>query len=192
MFVLIFGLVIFFGVYLVWIVVDGWWFVMIDWIGEKGWKGGYVIVLIVGFVLIIWGYGIVCVGVMLLWVLLVGVCYLMGMLIVVVFVLIVVFYVLCNWIKMFVGYLMLVGVMVWVVVYFFVNGIVYVVVLFGVFFVWLIVDFVVLCVWDCSDGVCYLVGGLVGDFVIVVVGFVVWVVFVLFLYGLLIGVWLFG
>lgn len=57
MLVLILGLAIFLGVHSVRIVADGWRSATIDRIGEKGWKGGYAIASIVGFVLIIWGTG---------------------------------------------------------------------------------------------------------------------------------------
>ena len=192
MLVLILGLAIFLGVHSIRIVADGWRAATIDRIGEKGWKGGYAIASIVGFVLIIWGYGIARAGATLLWVSPVGVRHLTGMLTAVAFVLIAASYVPRNRIKTLVGHPMLAGVMVWAVAHLLVNGTVHAVVLFGAFFVWSIVDFVVSRARDRSDGVRYPAGGLAADLATVAAGLVAWAVFALFLHGPLIGVRPFG
>ncbi|RAE05686.1 protein NrnU, partial [Burkholderia multivorans] len=55
------------------------------------------------------------------------------------------------------------GVMVWAIAHLLANGTLHAVVLFGAFFVWSLVDFVVLRARDRRDGVRYPAGGLAGD-----------------------------
>jgi len=56
--VLLLGLVVFFGVHSVSIVNDSWRDRMAAKIGEWPWKGLYALVSIIGFMLIVWGYGL--------------------------------------------------------------------------------------------------------------------------------------
>jgi uncharacterized membrane protein len=56
--VLLLGLIIFFAVHSVSIVNDPWRDRMLAKIGEGPWKGLYALLSIVGFVLIVWGYGL--------------------------------------------------------------------------------------------------------------------------------------
>ncbi|KML47657.1 NnrU [Burkholderia cepacia] len=192
MLVLILGLAIFLGVHSIRIVADGWRSAMIARIGEKGWKAGYAIASIVGFVLIVRGYGIARESATQLWVSPVGVRHLTGVLTAVAFVLIAASYVPRNRIKTLVGHPMLAGVMVWAVAHLLMNGTVHAVVLFGAFFVWSLVDFVVSRTRDRRDGVRYPAGALPGDIAAVAAGLVVWAAFALFLHGPLIGVRPFG
>ncbi|KWF63042.1 NnrU family protein [Burkholderia pseudomultivorans] len=192
MLVLILGLAIFLGVHSVRIVADGWRSATIARIGEKGWKAGYSIASIIGFVLIVRGYGIARENATLLWVSPVGVRHLTGMLTAIAFVLISASYVPRNRIKTLVGHPMVAGVMVWAIAHLLANGTLHAVVLFGAFFVWSLVDFIVSRARDRRDGVRYPAGGLRGDVVAVVGGVVVWAVFALFLHGWLIGVRPFG
>lgn len=192
MLVLILGLAIFLGVHSIRIVADGWRTAMIARIGEKGWKAGYAIASIVGFVLIVRGYGLARETVTLLWVSPVGVRHLTGVLTAVAFVLIAAAYVPRNRIKPLVHHPMLAGVMVWAVAHLLVNGTLHAVVLFGAFFVWSLVDFVVSRARDRRDGVRYPPGRLSGDVIDVVAGHIVWAGFALFLHGPLIGVRPFG
>ncbi|UVE68838.1 NnrU family protein [Burkholderia pyrrocinia] len=192
MLVLILGLAIFLGVHSIRIVADGWRSAMIARIGEKGWKAGYAVASIVGFVLIVRGYGIARESATLLWVSPVGVRHLTGMLTAFAFVLIAASHVPRNRIKTLVGHPMLAGVMVWAVAHLLINGTVHAVVLFGAFLVWSLVDFVVSRTRDRRDGVRYPAGGLPGDAVAIAAGLVVWAVFAQFLHGPLIGVRPFG
>jgi uncharacterized membrane protein len=58
MYILLLGLVIFFGVHSVSIVNDPWRNRMAASLGEWTWKGAYALVAVAGFVLIVWGYGL--------------------------------------------------------------------------------------------------------------------------------------
>ena len=192
MLVLILGLAIFLGVHSIRIVADGWRAAMIARIGEKGWKAGYSIASIIGFVLIIRGYAVARENATLLWVSPVGVRHLTGMLTAVAFVMIAASYVPRNRIKTLAGHPMVAGVMVWAVAHLLVNGTVHAAVLFGAFFVWSLIQFIVSRTRDRRDGVRYPAGRLSGAVVTVVVGLVAWAVFALFLHGPLIGVRPFG
>lgn len=119
-------------------------------------------------------------------------CYFNVLFIFIVFVLLVVVYVLGNVIKVWFGYLMFVVVKLWVFGYLFVVGMLYDVLLFGVFLLWVVVDFMVLWCCDCVVGVMYLKGLVWCIVFIVVFGVIVWVVFVFWLYRLFVGVSLFG
>ena len=55
---LILGLLIFLGAHSVRLVADGWRTRMISRLGVNGWKGVYALVSIVGFVLIVYGFGL--------------------------------------------------------------------------------------------------------------------------------------
>lgn len=58
MVMLLLGLVLFLGVHSTRIVADGWRTAMIARIGEMPWKAAYAVLSIVGFVLIVWGFGL--------------------------------------------------------------------------------------------------------------------------------------
>ncbi len=58
MLVLLLGLVLFLGVHSTRIVAEGWRTGMLARLGEKGWKGIYSVASLIGFVLIIVGYGL--------------------------------------------------------------------------------------------------------------------------------------
>ncbi|KVP71806.1 NnrU [Burkholderia ubonensis] len=192
MLVLILGLVIFLGVHSIRIVADGWRSATIARIGERGWKGGYAIASIVGFVLIVWGYGLARADASFLWVPPVGVRHLTGVLTALAFVLIAAAYVPGNRIKGLVGHPMLAGVMVWAVAHLLANGTLHAVVLFGAFFAWSLVDFLASRARDRRDGVRYPAGNTSRNVVTLAVGLVAWAVFALFLHGWLIGVRPFG
>ncbi|KVN70952.1 NnrU family protein [Burkholderia ubonensis] len=192
MLVLILGLVVFLGVHSIRIVADGWRSATIARIGERGWKGGYAIASIVGFVLIVWGYGLARADASFLWAPPAGVRHLTGVLTALAFVLIAAAYVPGNRIKGLVGHPMLAGVMVWAVAHLLANGTLHAVVLFGAFFAWSLVDFLASRARDRRDGVRYPAGNTSRNVVTLAVGLVAWAVFALFLHGWLIGVRPFG
>ena len=58
MLVLVIGLLLFLGAHSVRIVAEGWRAQTIGRLGEKPWKGLYTLVSLIGFALIVWGYGL--------------------------------------------------------------------------------------------------------------------------------------
>ena len=66
--ILIIGIVVFLGVHSVRIAAPGYRDAMIARLGEGGWKGIYSAISLVGFVLIVWGYGMARLDPVVLWV----------------------------------------------------------------------------------------------------------------------------
>ncbi|AOJ78581.1 NnrU family protein [Burkholderia ubonensis] len=192
MFVLILGLVIFLGVHSIRIVASRWRAATIARVGERGWKAGYSVASLIGLVLVVRGCGIARDSATLLWVSPVGVRHLTGVLTALAFVLIAAAYVPGNRIKGLVGHPMLAGVMVWAVAHLLANGTLHAVVLFGAFFAWSLILFIVSRTRDRRDRVRYPAGRLSGDVSAIAAGVVAWAVFALFLHGWLIGVRPFG
>ena len=87
---------------------------------------------------------------------------------------------------------MVVGVGLWAFAHLVANGTLNAVVLFGAFLVWAVVDYAAARRRDATLGVIYPAGVLSKDLMAVVGGGVVWVVFVFWLHGWLIGVRPFG
>ena len=56
--VLVIGMVVFFGVHSVSIFADGWRSVMVTRLGANAWRGLFSVASLVGFALIVWGYGL--------------------------------------------------------------------------------------------------------------------------------------
>ncbi len=54
------GLLLFFGIHCISIINESWRDGMVKLIGEWPWTGAYSLVSILGFILIVWGYGDVC------------------------------------------------------------------------------------------------------------------------------------
>jgi len=192
MLVLILGLAIFLGVHSIRIVADGWRAAQLARHGERGWKARYSVASIVGFVLIVWGYGLARGDATLLWVPPAGVRHLTGLLTAIAFVMIAAANVPANRIKALVGHPMVGGVMVWAVAHLLANGTLHAVVLFGASFIWALVDLVASRARDRKAGVRYPAGTLAGDATTVGAGLVAWAVFAFLLHGWLIGVRPFG
>lgn len=57
MLVLILGIIVFLGIHSVRIVAPEWRFAKMEQWGENAWKGLYSVISLVGFVLLVWGYG---------------------------------------------------------------------------------------------------------------------------------------
>jgi uncharacterized membrane protein len=186
--VLILGVVIFLGVHSIRLVADSWRSRQIVRLGERGWKGLYSVASLVGFVLIVWGYGLARREPVLLWVPPAGVRHLTALLVAIAFVLIAAAYVPGNHIKRAVGHPMMAGVVLWAVGHLIANGTFNAVLLFGAFFVWAAAG---LFIWRRRDrlaGTQYPVGDVAGDARTVIVGLVAWALFAFLLHGWLIGV----
>jgi uncharacterized membrane protein len=66
--ILIIGLIIFLGLHSVRIVADGWRTNMMAERGEGAWKGLYSVASLIGFALVVWGYGLARQQPVVLWV----------------------------------------------------------------------------------------------------------------------------
>lgn len=185
---LIVGLVLFLGIHSVRIVADGWRTRQRARLGENGWKGLYSLVSIVGFVLIVWGFGLARQHPVLLYVPPLALRHLNALFTLLAFILVVAAYVPANHFKARLGHPMLAGVKVWAFGHLLAIGMLHDVVLFGAFLLWAIVDFVSARRRDRAAGVVYPAGTVKGDAIALVAGIVLWAVFAFWLHGWLIGV----
>ena len=189
---LILGLVIFLGVHSTRIVADGWREATIARIGEKPWKGVYAVLSIVGFVLIVIGYGASRQSPVVLYTPPTWTRHLAALLTIPAFVLVVAAYVPLNSIKRAVGHPMVAGVKIWALAHLLANGALADVLLFGSFLVWAVLSFTAARRRDRVAGTVYPVGSSARNAITVAVGLVAWAAFAFALHRPLIGVSPFG
>jgi len=182
---LILGLILFLGVHSLRIFADPWRTAQIARLGEGPWKGLYSLASIVGFVLLVWGFGPARAATVVLWSPPFWTHYVAGVLTLIAFVLIVAAYVPGTRIKSWLHHPMVLGVKVWAFAHLISNGTLADVVLFGSFLVWAIADFASSRRRDRAAGTVYPAGTFGKDAVAVVVGVVAWAVFAFWLHGLL-------
>lgn len=138
---LILGLVIFLGVHSVRIVADGWRTRVIAQWGAQPFKGTYALLSLLGFGLIVWGFGQARLAPVLLWQPPLPMRHVAALLTLVSFVFLVAAYLPGNAIKARLRHPMLLGTKVWALAHLMANGKLADVVLFGAFLVWAIVCF---------------------------------------------------
>ncbi len=186
--VLVLGLIAFLGVHSLRLVAEPWRTAQFARLGEQRWKGLYSLVSLIGFALIIVGYGIARRSPITLWAPPAGARHLTALLVAIAFVLIAAAYVPGNRIKRVIGHPMYAGVAIWALGHLLANGTLDAVVLFGAFFVWAAAGFLIWRSRDRRAGVAYPAGSTAGDVRAVVGGLVGWAVFAFLLHGWLIGV----
>ena len=185
---LILGLVIFLGVHSVRIVADGWRTQTLARVGEGAYKGIYSLLSLLGFGLIIWGFGVARETPVMLWMPPVGMRHAASLLTLIAFILLAAAYVPGNAIKARVHHPMVLGVKTWALAHLLANGSVAHVVLFGSFLLWAVLNFMASRRRDRAQGTQYPAGTTAGTVTTVVVGVVAWGVFAFLLHGLLIGI----
>ena len=188
MFVLLLGLGIFLGVHSVRIFAEGWRTATIARIGAQRWKGAFSIVSLLGFGLLLWGFGLARMQPVQLWSPPLALRHLAILLTVLAFVLLVATYVPGNGIKARVHHPMVLSVKVWALAHLLVNGNAAHVVLFGGFLVWAVLDFIAARRRDRAAGTVYGAGHLSATLTTCVLGVVAWAGFAFWLHGWLIGV----
>ena len=186
--VLVLGLVIFLGAHSVRIFAESWRTRQVARLGANGWKSLYSVVSVVGFALIIWGYGIARRDPVLLWTPPVWAPHLTALLTLIAFVLFVAAYVPRNHFKAWVKHPMSLSAGLWALGHLLANGTLNAVVLFAAFLVWGVLGYRAARQRDLVSGVVYPAGTVAMDAVALVVGVVAWVVFVFWLHGWWIGV----
>ena len=174
MLVLILGLIIFLGVHSVRIFADGWRRSTISRLGDGPWKGIYSVASLVGFVLIIWGYGMARQDPVLLWLPPMWLRHVAILLNLVAIVLFAAYVVPSGWLKARLGHPMLLSVKVWAFAHLLANSTLADLFLFGAFLVWAIADFVANRRRDRAAGTVRIAGPLRNDAIAVVVGFAIW------------------
>jgi len=189
---LIAGLVLFLGVHSVRIVADGWRTRTLARVGEGFYKGMYSLLSLVGFVLIVYGFGVARETPTMLWMPPVGMRHAASLLTLLAFVLLAAAYVPRNGIKARVHHPMVLGVKSWALAHLLANGSVAHVVLFAAFLVWGVLDFIASRRRDRANGTQYPSGTASATAITVLVGVIAWAAFAFKLHGLLIGIRPFG
>ena len=189
---LILGLVVFLGVHSVRMVADGWRTRTRARIGDGAYKGVYSLASVLGFALIVWGFGVARQQPVQLWSPPVAMRHVAALLTLFSFVLLAAAYVPGNGIKARLHHPMVLGVKVWALAHLLANGTLAHAVLFGSFLAWAVWNFIASRKRDRADGVPYPPGRAGATVLTVVAGLVAWAVFALLLHGWLIGVKPFG
>ena len=189
---LILGLILFLGIHSIRIFADGLRSRQVEKFGLLGWKAIYSIIALLGFVLIIYGYGEARLAPVVVWTPPVWTRHLAALLTIPAFILLVAAYVPGTRIKQKVGQPMVASVKIWAFAHLLANGTLADVLLFGAFLAWAVLDLISANRRDRAAGVVYATGPLSRDISAVVIGLAVWAVFALWLHGPLIGVRPFG
>ncbi len=185
---LLLGLLLFLGIHSVRICAAPWRIAQIARVGEGKWKGVFSLVSLVGFFLIVWGYGQARLEPLVLWNPAAWTRHVAAPLTFVAFVLIAAAYVPGTRIKAAIGHPMVAGVTVWAAAHLIANGMLADIVLFGGFMVWAIAAFASSRRRDREAGTVYPAGSLSRDALAAAIAGVVWIVFALWLHLRLIGV----
>ena len=186
--ILLIGLAIFLGVHSTRIVADGWRSAQIARIGPGPWKLGYAVLSLIGFFLLLWGYGIARQTPVVLWAPPVAMRHVAGLLTLIAFVLLAATYVPRNGIRARLHHPMVLSVKLWAFAHLLANGTLADVLLFGSFLVWAVLSFRAARQRDRATGARYPAGSLAGTLATVAVGCVAWVAFAFWLHAWLIGV----
>ena len=185
---LILGLFVFLGAHSVRLVAADWRAQTRARIGVLPWKGLYSVVSVIGFGLLVWGFGLARQQPVALWTPPPGMRHLASLLSLISFVLLTAAFVPGNSIKARVHHPMVLGVKVWALAHLLSNGNLAHVVLFGSFLGWAIWDYQAARRRDQAAGTRYPGGTPGATGVAVAVGVGVWIVVTLWLHGQLIGV----
>lgn len=186
--ILILGLVIFLGVHSTRIVADGWRSAQIARVGPGPWKLGYAVLSLIGFYLLLWGYGSARQAPLVLWHPPTALRHVAGLLTLVAFVLLAAAYVPRNGIRARLHHPMVLSVKLWALAHLLVNGSLADVLLFGSFLVWAVLSFRAARQRDRAAGTGYAAGSSAATLATVVAGGAAWALFAFRLHGWLIGV----
>lgn len=188
MLILVLGLILFLGVHSTRIFAEGWRTQTISRLGEMPWKGIYSAVSIIGFALIIWGFGIARQQPVVLWSPPVAMKHLNSLFTGLAFILIAAAYVPRNQIKARLHHPMVLGVKLWAFGHLLATSTLASAVLFGTFLLWAILDFRAARKRDRALGTVYQAGTVAGTLVAVVAGLAAWAAFAFWLHAAWIGI----
>jgi uncharacterized membrane protein len=188
MLVLIIGLVIFLGAHSVRIVDGEFRERTVARLGEGPWKGLYSLVSLVGFVLIVWGYGLSRLDPIVLWTPPVWTRHIAVLLMLIAFILFAAFLLPSGRLKARLGHPMILSVKVWALAHLLANGTLADLILFGSFLVWAVTDFATSRRREREQGTVHIAGPARNDALAVVLGVVIWAAFIWRVHEWLIGV----
>ena len=190
--ILIIGLIIFLGLHSVRIFADGWRMRVQAQRGEGAWKGLYSVLSLIGFALIIWGYGLARQQPVVLWVPPVAMRHIAALLMLFAIIMLVAAFVPGNAIKAKLHHPMTLSVKTWALAHLLANGNLADVLLFGSFLAWAVFCFIAARKRDRVAGTIYPAGRALPTVMTVVIGVVAYGVFAVYLHKWLIGVPVFG
>ena len=188
MLTLVIGLLLFLGAHSVRIFAEGWRSRTIARLGAGTWKGLYSVVSLIGFGLIVWGFGLARQQPVVLWQPPVAMKHLNSLFTLLAFVLLAAAYVPRNQIKARLHHPMVLGVKLWAFGHLLATGTLADAVLFGAFLLWAVLDFRAARQRDRALGTVYPPGTLGGTLVAVVVGVAAWAAFAFWLHAAWIGI----
>lgn len=189
---LILGLLMFLGMHSARIVADGWRSQVIARRGPGAWKGLYTLVSLVGFGLIVWGYGQARLAPQVLWASPTWTRHLAGLAMLLALVLLVAAYVPGNGIKARLHHPMVLAVKVWAFAHLLANNTLADALLFGGFALWAVLDFRSARQRDRAAGTVYPAGKTGATLLTVVLGAALWALLAFGLHAWLFGVRPFG
>ena len=190
--ILILGLVIFLGLHSVRVFAEGWRNGVRTRLGENAWKGLYSLASILGFALVVWGFGLARQQPVLLWSPPLWTRHLAALLTLAAFVMLAAAYVPGNAIKARLHHPMILGVKTWALAHLLANGRLAGVLLFGSFLVWAVLSFRAARQRDRAGHITYPPGRTGPTLVTVVVGLAAWAGFAFWAHAAWIGVRPFG
>jgi uncharacterized membrane protein len=190
--ILILGLIVFLGAHSTRIVADGWRSRVIAARGDGAWKAGYGIASLIGFGLIVWGFGLARQAPVDLWQTPVWARHLAALAMLLSFILLAAAYVPGNAIKAKLHHPMVLAVKVWALAHLLANHTLADLLLFGSFLVWAALSFRAARARDRAAGTSYPAGSLAGTLLTVAIGTVAWAAFAFWAHRFLIGVRPFG
>ena len=185
---LILGLILFLGAHSVRIVAEGWRTQTLARLGEGPYKSIYTALSLLGFGLIVWGFGMARELPTMLWMPPRGMRHVAALLTLIAFVLLAAAYVPRNVIKARLHHPMVLAVKTWALAHLLSNGSLAHVILFGAFLAWGVANFIAARKRDRALGTTYPAGTWAGTAITVGAGVVAWVAVAFWLHGLLIGV----
>lgn len=185
---LILGLVLFLGVHSVRIVAEDWRTQQLKRVGELPYKAVYSMVSLLGFGLVVWGFGQARETPLMLWMPPSGMRHLAALLTLVAFVLLAAAYVPANHIKARLHHPMVLAVKTWALAHLLATGSLAHLLLFGAFLAWGVANFVAARRRDRVNQVVYASGTTPATVVAVVVGLLAWALFAFVLHGMWIGI----
>ena len=189
---LILGLLMFLGMHSARIFAEGWRSQVTTQRGPGAWKGLYTVVSLVGFGLIVWGYGQARLAPQVLWASPTWTRHLAALAMWLSLVLLVAAYLPGNGIKARLHHPMVLAVKVWAFAHLLANNTLADVVLFGGFALWAVLDFRSSRQRDRITGTVYPAGTIGATVATVVLGTALWAAFAFWLHMLLFGVRPFG
>jgi len=185
---LVLGLLIFLGVHSARIFAEGARGAFIAQRGENAWKGLYSVASLVGFVLMVWGYGLARQQPVVLWASPTWTRHVAALLTLPAFVMLAAAYVPGNGVKAKLHHPMTLGVKTWAFAHLIANNTLADLLLFGGFLAWAVMVFIAARRRDRAAGTVYPPGRADRTVITVVIGVLGWVAFAFWLHTWLIGV----